>query len=211
MAEYNIEEVRELWKQEPDKVVFKAATEDLSEYPLEIQAIIQAEATKRDFPEKNLEGLNVKVKKKKNAKSYKLKAETQLRIGLICACCILAYGVYNFIRGQVFHASIAELSGYLTTMGTLSIYVIALVKRKIRAVQIVYRVWVVLVGLECTLICIAILLAGKWSESLVSLVTVLFICAVIFIPYLIVIYILRIGLCGLTRIIENQKTSKNNA
>ena len=50
MAEknYNIEEVKELWKKEPDdSIVFKAATEDIDEYPLEIQSIIKEEADRR--------------------------------------------------------------------------------------------------------------------------------------------------------------------
>ena len=39
---YNIEEVKELWKQEPDdNIVFKAAREDIKEYPPEIQSIIK--------------------------------------------------------------------------------------------------------------------------------------------------------------------------
>lgn len=45
---YNTEEVKELWKQEPDdNIVFRAATEDIEEYPQEIQSIIKEEAERR--------------------------------------------------------------------------------------------------------------------------------------------------------------------
>jgi len=45
---YNIEEVKELWKQEPDdNIVFRAATKDIEEYPQEIQSIIKEEAERR--------------------------------------------------------------------------------------------------------------------------------------------------------------------
>jgi len=44
----SIQEVKELWRQEPDdKAVFKAATEDIEEYPPEIQAVIKEEAERR--------------------------------------------------------------------------------------------------------------------------------------------------------------------
>jgi len=45
---YNTEEVKELWKQEPDdNIVFRAATKDIEEYPQEIQSIIKEEAERR--------------------------------------------------------------------------------------------------------------------------------------------------------------------
>jgi hypothetical protein len=45
---YNLEEVRELWRQEPDDDrVFRATTEDIEEYPPEIQTIIKEEADRR--------------------------------------------------------------------------------------------------------------------------------------------------------------------
>ena len=48
MAEYNIEEVKELWRQEPDdKAILRAATKDIEEYPPEIQAVIKKEAERR--------------------------------------------------------------------------------------------------------------------------------------------------------------------
>ena len=48
MANYNIEEAKRLWQEEPeDKAILRAATENINEYPAEIQAIIQGEAKKR--------------------------------------------------------------------------------------------------------------------------------------------------------------------
>lgn len=45
---YDLEEVRKLWQQEPnDKNVFKAANQDIDEYPPEIQNIIKEEAERR--------------------------------------------------------------------------------------------------------------------------------------------------------------------
>ena len=44
----SIQEVKESWRQEPDdNAVFKAATEDIEEYPPEIQAVIKEEAERR--------------------------------------------------------------------------------------------------------------------------------------------------------------------
>ena len=52
---YNIKEVEELWKQEPDdNIVFKAATEDIEEYPPEIQAIIKEESERRRIAQANV-------------------------------------------------------------------------------------------------------------------------------------------------------------
>lgn len=55
---YNLEEAIELWRREPDdNVVFKAATEDIEEYPLAIQAIIKEEVKhRRKINEKAEEG-----------------------------------------------------------------------------------------------------------------------------------------------------------
>ena len=48
MAKYDLEKVKELWEQEPDdNRVFRAATEDIEEYPPEVQAIIKEEAKRR--------------------------------------------------------------------------------------------------------------------------------------------------------------------
>ena len=48
MVEYNIEEVKELWQQEPDdNRVFRAATEDIKEYAPEVQEVIKEEAERR--------------------------------------------------------------------------------------------------------------------------------------------------------------------
>lgn len=45
---YDLEEIRKLWQQEPDdSMVFKAANQDIEEYPPEIQAIIKEEAERR--------------------------------------------------------------------------------------------------------------------------------------------------------------------
>jgi len=58
---YNIEEVKELWKQEPDdNIVFKAATEDVEEYPPEIQSIIKEEAERRREAQLGEKGLSVR-------------------------------------------------------------------------------------------------------------------------------------------------------
>ena len=47
-TKYNLERAKELWRQEPDdSVVFKAATEDIEEYPSEIQDVIKEEAERR--------------------------------------------------------------------------------------------------------------------------------------------------------------------
>lgn len=200
--EKSIEEIKELWKAETDEWVRIAATKNINEYPLEVQAIIRAEAVQRVLSRKDSERPSVTAE----TKPFRLKAKTQLRIGLICACFILVIEIYNLVNRQLFGASLTELSGYLIKMVTLSIYVTALVKRKIRVVQFMYRLWVWLIGCECVLFCIAIVSAGKWAESSANLITVLFACAIIFIPYLIVIYILKTGLCGLTKIIENQET-----
>jgi len=44
----SIEEVKELWRKEPnDDVVFRAANEDIEEYPPEVQKIIKEEAERR--------------------------------------------------------------------------------------------------------------------------------------------------------------------
>ena len=45
---YNLEEAKELWRQEPDdNNVFRAAAEDIEEYPPEVQAVIKEEAKRR--------------------------------------------------------------------------------------------------------------------------------------------------------------------
>jgi predicted phage tail protein len=47
-SRYDLEEVRKLWRREPDdNRVFRAATEDIEEYPPEIQTIIKEEAEQR--------------------------------------------------------------------------------------------------------------------------------------------------------------------
>lgn len=198
------EEIKELWKSETDEWVRIAATQNINDYPLEVQAIIRAEAVRRVSARANPEGASVTAENE--LKPFRLKAETQLRIGLICACFILVIEIYNLVNGQFFSESSAELSGYLIKIVTLSIYVTALVKRKIRVVQFVYRLWIWLIGCECALFCIAIVSAGKWAESSANLNAVLFACAIIFIPYLMIIYMLKTGLCGLTKLIENQET-----
>jgi len=53
---YDLEEVRQLWQQEPDdNRVFRASTEDIEGYPLEIQAIIKEEAERRRIAKTNTE------------------------------------------------------------------------------------------------------------------------------------------------------------
>jgi hypothetical protein len=53
---YDLEEVRQLWQQEPDdNRVFRAATEDIEEYPLEVQTIIKEEAERRRIAQANTE------------------------------------------------------------------------------------------------------------------------------------------------------------
>lgn len=53
---YDLEEVRQLWQQEPDdNRVFRAATEDIEEYPLEIQTVIKEEAEQRRIAQANTE------------------------------------------------------------------------------------------------------------------------------------------------------------
>jgi hypothetical protein len=53
---YDLEEVRKLWWQEPDdNRVFRAATEDIEEYPPEIQTIIKEEAERRHTTQDNTE------------------------------------------------------------------------------------------------------------------------------------------------------------
>lgn len=48
MPKYDIEKAKKLWSQEPDNnSVFRAATEDIKEYPPEIQTIIKEEAERR--------------------------------------------------------------------------------------------------------------------------------------------------------------------
>ena len=45
---YDLEEVKRLWRQEPDdNMVFRAANQDIEEYPPEIQTIIKEEAERR--------------------------------------------------------------------------------------------------------------------------------------------------------------------
>ncbi len=57
---YNIEEVKELWKQEPDdKRIFRAATEDIDEYPPEVQTIIKEEAERRREAQLEEKGLPI--------------------------------------------------------------------------------------------------------------------------------------------------------
>ena len=61
---YSLEEAIELWRREPDdNVVFKAATEDLEEYPLEIQAVIKEEAERRGKIKKAPEEFRMDLKK----------------------------------------------------------------------------------------------------------------------------------------------------
>lgn len=52
--DYNLEEVKKLWQQEPnDKNVFKAAYQEIDEYPPEIQVIIKEEAERRRIIQAN--------------------------------------------------------------------------------------------------------------------------------------------------------------
>ena len=59
-----LEEIKELWKAETDEWVWKAATKNINEYPIEIQAIIKAEAVQRVLSGKNPERPIVTAKNK---------------------------------------------------------------------------------------------------------------------------------------------------
>ena len=102
------EEIKELWKAETDEWVRIAATENIHEYPVEVQEIIRAEARRRVLAKSNPELASVTAEYEE--KPFRLKAKTQLRIGLICACFILANETYNLVAGQLIGASSAELS-----------------------------------------------------------------------------------------------------
>ena len=69
VKKYNLEEVEELWRHEPDSnKVFRAATEDIDEYPPEIQAVIKEEAERRREakPQRNT------IPKQKKVKVYRV-------------------------------------------------------------------------------------------------------------------------------------------
>ena len=69
MGKHNsIEEAKELWQQEPDdSVVFRAATEDIDEYPPEVQAIIREESERR-------KSLNAERERKQKESACAIKA-----------------------------------------------------------------------------------------------------------------------------------------
>ena len=202
--EKSIEEIKELWKAETDEWVRIAVTENINDYPLEVQAIIRAEAVRRVSLRSNPEGAS--VTSENEPKPFKFKAKTQLKIGLVFACFILLNETYNLVNGQLIGASSADLFRYLIKIVTLSIYVTALVKRKIRVVQFVYSWWVWLMGFECALVFIFIVSPARRAATLANPIAALFGVAIVIMPYLMGIYVLKIGLCGLTKLIENQET-----
>jgi hypothetical protein len=53
MPDYDVENIKKLWKKETDAYVWKAATEDIQEYPTEIQDIILKEAKSRGLLKNN--------------------------------------------------------------------------------------------------------------------------------------------------------------
>ena len=88
MEEAKIEEIKALWREEFDKWVLKAATEDLYEYPPEIQTIIQEEAVSRGL----LEGSDIEQALSKVLRICKLndisvEAQSGVRKGYFCPEC----------------------------------------------------------------------------------------------------------------------------
>lgn len=196
----SLEEIKKLWKSETDEWVRIAATQNINDYPAEIQEIIRAEARRRILARSDPELARAAAENE----PFSLKATTQLKIGFICACFILVNETYNLVDGQLAGASSTELSAYLIKIVVMSIYVTALVKRKIRAVQFMYRFWLWFIGCECALTFIT-MISEKRGLNSEDPVRALFSLAVVIIPYLIGIYVLKTGLSGLRKLKENQE------
>jgi hypothetical protein len=196
----SLEEIKKLWRSETDEWVRIAATQNLNDYPPQVQEIIRAEATRR-----------ISSKKDPDHKSdtpenepFRLSAKTQIKIGFICACFILLNETYNLVNGQLSGSSSTELSAYLIKIVIMSVYVTALVKRKVPVVQFMYSFWLWIVGCESALI-IMVVLSDKRTLGLQNPATKLFSLAVVIIPYLMGIYVLKTGLRGLRKLIKKQE------
>ncbi len=109
MAKYNIEEVKELWKREPDDDrVFRAATEDIDDYSPEVRAVIKAEAKRRREAQAVESDTNkVKEKLQKVIKSL-------IVVTIVIACGVIVYDHVNertisMIGGGIILMSLAAI------------------------------------------------------------------------------------------------------
>ena len=109
---YNLEEVEELWHQEPDdNKVFRTATEDTEEYPPEVQAVIKEEAKRR----REAKTQRNTIPKQKKVKVYRV----LVGILSICGMC----GSLSYALQCVLQEGIIVLS-YAAVVDTLFGFVI---------------------------------------------------------------------------------------
>jgi len=100
--QYNLEEIRKLWQQEPDdNRLFRAATEDIEEYPPEIQTIIKEEAVRRHLIEITPSGEQIiNVKNIQDNESSLVMKINERPLMVILHNCIVIINRYKKITGR---------------------------------------------------------------------------------------------------------------
>ena len=97
-----------------------------------------------------------------------------------------------------------SLLGLLETLILSAIYVSAFARKKLRTAQVVYRTWWV-IGVVCLgVVSLGIIVAGKWTESLQSALTVLLIFFCLGLPFGLMTFLWWTGLRGLESMIRTE-------
>jgi len=135
-----------------------------------------------------------------------MKAQTQIRIGLITAGILFVAGIYTLVFWQ--HSVQSIIKWFFSPHIVLClIYIFALVRKKLRTAQVVYRIFWFTAGLLVlslsSLVAIGfvsksgITFRGRLEEAIVVLLWW-------WLPYVNVVLLLRMGLKGLEQIIQTE-------
>jgi len=130
-----------------------------------------------------------------------MKPKIQMQIGIWGAIVFTTFELVQFIRGQL--SSSIGLWIILISLPLFAIYIFGIVTKKLRTIQIVFRIWCILASVTIGIIFIGLLLeCEEAGESFLMLVPLIFLRFVV--PTVIVVVILWVGLRGLKRTIEDE-------
>ena len=139
------------------------------------------------------------------------RAKAQVYIGEFTAGIMGVLGIYTmisifsrFTQYQLPHwssnTSFVSLLGNIVTTILSIVYVLAIRKRKLKTVQIVFRIWWVIGTISIGLVFLGIIIAGKWAQSTEGLITCILIIICISLPFGLITLLWWLGLRGLKQI-----------
>ncbi|MHC4423113.1 MAG: hypothetical protein ACYS0C_09610 [Planctomycetota bacterium] len=139
-------------------------------------------------------------------KIWIMKAQTQVRIGLITAGILFIAGIYILVFWWNENISVIPLY-FSPQMVLCLIYIFALIRNKLKIAQKVYDIlW------ATGLVYIVVIIGGspKWGGNILEDIIQLLLCFCL--PYGGVVLLWRIGIKGLEQVIQTEhlRTSKNN-